>query len=117
MIAGSQAEYFDHVSRCGDCGSELVTAQDQFLQPTDASSDGPPGMPDLNAIEPDPSTQEMRTRMDVMTGIFGIVGGLGITIVTYSWALNGGVYLVAWGPMVFGIHRLTRALEADGKRP
>ncbi len=54
--------------------------------------------------------------MDVMSGIFGIAAGIAITGATYALALNGGIYMVAWGPMAFGLVRLLRGLEPPKKK-
>ena len=39
-------------------------------------------------------------------GAVWIVAGLVITIMTYQAAANGGVYFIAYGPVLFGIYRL-----------
>jgi len=31
--------------------------------------------------------------------------GLGLTIFTYSFAANGGMFILAWGPIIFGAYR------------
>jgi hypothetical protein len=49
--------------------------------------------------------------MDVITGIFAIVGGVGVTAVTYRWSFQQGFYLLAFGPVVFGALRLMRGVE------
>lgn len=33
-----------------------------------------------------------------------------ITVVTYAQAQGGGVYFVAWGPVVYGIYRIVTGL-------
>ena len=47
----------------------------------------------------------------VVTGLALVAVGLGITIVTYGGAAeSGGTYVVAWGPVVFGLVRFVRGL-------
>ena len=41
----------------------------------------------------------------MITGAFVVLAGLGVTIATYALAWSGGVYIVAWGPMVYGFIR------------
>lgn len=47
---------------------------------------------------------------DIGTGLALMVVGIIITVVTYNAAAGGGVYVVAWGPVVYGFLRLMRGL-------
>ncbi|HVK79208.1 MAG TPA: hypothetical protein VM915_01215 [Verrucomicrobiae bacterium] len=47
---------------------------------------------------------------DAVYGILWIFGGLAVTVITYSAAAPGGVYIVAWGAMLFGGLKLAGAL-------
>lgn len=47
---------------------------------------------------------------DIMYGSLWLVGGLLITIVTYSAASGGGTYVVTWGAIVFGAIQLIKGL-------
>lgn len=40
---------------------------------------------------------------NMLYGALWCVGGLLITILTYSAASDGGTYVVAWGAMIFGV--------------
>jgi hypothetical protein len=55
----------------------------------------------------------------VCIGLFMVVGGLIATVVSVSMATGGGLYIVWWGPVVFGGIRIVkgcRALIASGSR-
>ena len=43
-------------------------------------------------------------------GLLMLVIGLFVTIATYSMAKGGGMYIVAWGPVVFGALAVIRGL-------
>lgn len=47
---------------------------------------------------------------DLLVGGLFLVGGLVLTAVTYAAASGGGTYLLAWGPMLFGLLRIMRGL-------
>ena len=53
---------------------------------------------------------ESRGKRLVGFGIVSFALGLVVTIVTYSAANNagGGVYIVAWGPMLYGVVSVVR---------
>jgi hypothetical protein len=60
----------------------------------------------------DEQRQILRTR-GIRALIFGavwFVGGLILSAVTYSAAASGGVYIVAWGPMLYGIIQIVIGL-------
>jgi len=46
----------------------------------------------------------------MLYGILWAVGGTVVTVVTYSAARGGGVYVVAWGAIIFGIIDFFRGL-------
>lgn len=49
-------------------------------------------------------------------GLF-FIGGFAVTVVTYTNAMNGGTYIVAWGTIIFGGIRFFRGLaEKRGYR-
>lgn len=52
---------------------------------------------------------------DMLRGGITFVIGLVITIWTYASALNGGVYVVAWGAIIFGAIRFFRGMSNIGK--
>jgi hypothetical protein len=43
-------------------------------------------------------------------GALWLAVGLIITVVTYAQAAGGGVYIVAWGPMLYGAYRIIRGV-------
>lgn len=43
-------------------------------------------------------------------GVVWFVAGLLITIISYQAAVGGGIYFVAWGPMVYGLIRIGRGI-------
>ena len=48
---------------------------------------------------------------DVFVGLLWLTGGLLITAITYSAAKeNGGMYIVAYGPVIYGLVRLIKGL-------
>jgi hypothetical protein len=46
----------------------------------------------------------------IVGGLIALVVGLAITIGTYTAASGGGVYFVAYGPMIFGVIYLIKGL-------
>lgn len=108
-MTGSQAEYLDHISVCADCGTDLVEQPGSFLDPSVLEA-----REAMMAAEVEDAATEdaaMQSRMSVMTGVFCIVIGVGGSLVTYALALPGGVYVVAWGPVVYGAIQLVRGME------
>lgn len=61
---------------------------------------------------PDPAAaarqaaREAKGKRHIGFGIAWLVAGVLITVITYAQAAGGGVYVVAWGPMVYGIYRI-----------
>lgn len=52
---------------------------------------------------------ETKGRRAIAFGALWLVGGLLLTLITYTNASEsgyGGVYVVAWGPMLYGIYRI-----------
>jgi hypothetical protein len=47
---------------------------------------------------------------NMIFGALWCVGGIVVTAVTYSAAMNGGTYVVAWGAIVFGAIQFFRGL-------
>ncbi|MBF9072644.1 hypothetical protein [Streptacidiphilus fuscans] len=72
--------------------------------------------------KPDPAdaarqaAREAKGKRHIGFGIAWLVAGVLITVITYAQAAGGGVYVVAWGPMVYGIYRIVsgaRLLNAN----
>ncbi|MER5756550.1 hypothetical protein [Streptomyces sp. NPDC002088] len=53
---------------------------------------------------------ETKAKRGIGFGAAWLIGGVLITVVTYAQAQGGGVYLVAWGPVVYGIYRIVTGL-------
>jgi hypothetical protein len=51
----------------------------------------------------------------ILKGALWLGGGLALTIVTYSSAQGGGTYVLAWGPMIYGLITLVRGLAGSGE--
>ncbi|GAB3494672.1 hypothetical protein [Nocardiopsis coralliicola] len=49
---------------------------------------------------------ETKGQRAVGFGIAWALGGLGVSFTTYAAAADGGVYLLAWGPVVYGAYRI-----------
>ena len=47
---------------------------------------------------------------DILYGSLWLIGGLIITLATYSAASSGGTYVVTWGAIVFGAAQLMKGL-------
>ena len=47
---------------------------------------------------------------DRTIGLLWLAGGAGVTFVTYAVAAPGGVYIVAWGAMLFGVVKVLGSL-------
>ncbi len=109
MQVGGQAEFRDDILVCSDCRVALVAEPETFLTRDQARELLQQAVADSG--ETVEETVERRSRMDVVTGAFCVLVGLAVTAATYRMALPGGVYMVAWGPMVFGIMRLVRGLD------
>jgi hypothetical protein len=109
MQVGGQAEFREDILVCSDCRVALVAEPETFLtrdQVRELSREV-----EAATGETAEESLERRSRMDVATGAFCVLVGIAGTAATYVMALPGGVYMVAWGPMVFGIMRLMRGLE------
>jgi hypothetical protein len=66
----------------------------------------------LRAVAAENAQRDAANRSIVWGGaLFAL--GLVITLLTYSHAsTSGGTYIIAWGPVVFGLIRLVRGLAA-----
>ncbi|MBA3457129.1 MAG: hypothetical protein H0T42_28860 [Deltaproteobacteria bacterium] len=74
----------------------------------------------------DPSTDELvrqlqrdekrsKAKADLVMGSLLLAGGLLISMLTHdSASQSGGTYIVAWGPMLYGVIRLIRGLMGIG---
>ena len=109
--SGFQAEYLDRIAACADCGASLVAGPGSLVKlPTRATQD------DLaESEEPPEDLRERQARLDVQTGVFGIVAGLVITVGTIIFPTERGTSLLAWGPIAYGVFRLARGLERKPK--
>ena len=108
--SGSQAEYLDHVAACADCGASLVAGPGSLVElpPTTQEESS-------ESAEPDEDLRDRQARLDVRTGVFGILAGVAITFGTMIFPTEKGASLLAWGPIVYGVFRLVRGLEQKPK--
>jgi len=107
LTSHSQAEYLDHVAKCADCGAALVAEPGALVQlpPTTSTQE------DSTAPEEGPEELRQRqARLDVLTGVFGMLAGAVITAGTMAFPTERGTYLFAWGPIAYGGYRLVRGL-------
>ena len=49
-------------------------------------------------------------QMDLVVGALFLFGGLVLTVVTFAAASGGGTYVLAWGPMLYGLIRIMKGL-------
>ena len=109
--SGSQAEYLDHVAACADCGAPLVAGPGSLVELLATSmQDG-----SAESDESPEDLRELQARLDVRTGVFGILAGVAITLGTIIFPTERGTSLVAWGPIAYGVFRLVRGLERKPK--
>lgn len=47
----------------------------------------------------------------MLYGALWCIGGIVITVVTYSAASGGGTYVVAWGAIIFGFIQFVKGLS------
>jgi len=74
--------------------------------------------PDLyRAVSPEQrQIWERKGRRAVIFGVLWVSAGLLITLITYARAQGGGVYIVAWGPMLYGAYRFITGVRLLNKR-
>jgi hypothetical protein len=46
----------------------------------------------------------------VLLGVLFLLGGIIITAVTYDSASSGGSYIIAYGPMIYGVYSIIRGV-------
>lgn len=107
---GQPAEFVDDERKnCSDCGTPLVAADADELIYGSPRGEGPyrrQGGPREPAGDTLPSQE--RKPSDVAVGLAFILGGIALTAITYSAAASGGSYIVAYGPICYGLYRLFR---------
>jgi hypothetical protein len=93
---------------CSDCGTKLVASEEEARAGIRAATQPPyrEGSARAEVAMRAPG----RGTNDKGVGIALIVGGLALTAITYLYSsrLGGGTYVVAWGPIAFGVYRLMR---------
>lgn len=57
------------------------------------------------------AAKKERSQKDILYGSLWLVGGLAVTLFTYSSASGGGTYVVTWGAIIFGAIQLFRGLS------
>jgi hypothetical protein len=79
---------------------------------------GPPGSyPPPYAPPPaDVAQQRARAQRTIIIGVLLLVGGLLLSLITYSVAArSGGIYFVAYGPVIYGLIRVITGIVALNK--
>ncbi len=67
--------------------------------------------PSFRDVDYGAQARKEAARKNILIGSLLLVGGLVLTVVTYSAASSGGgTYVLAWGPIIFGGIRLIRGL-------
>ena len=65
----------------------------------------------LKHAHPETVTTADNTKSDdVAVGILWLAGGILVTALTYAAASDGGVYIIAYGPVIYGAIRLLKGL-------
>jgi hypothetical protein len=77
----------------------------------------PPSAPPPYAPPPvDVAQDRARAQRGLIFGVLWLVGGLALSLITYSMASrSGGVYFVAYGPVIYGVIRIVISLIALAK--
>jgi hypothetical protein len=60
--------------------------------------------------------QKESANTDMLFGALWCIGGIIVTVGTYSAASNGGFYVIAWGAIVFGAIKFIKGLINLNKR-
>jgi hypothetical protein len=64
----------------------------------------------------DVAQDRARAQRGLVFGVLWLVGGLALSLITYSMASrSGGVYFVAYGPVIYGVIRIVISLIALAK--
>jgi hypothetical protein len=64
----------------------------------------------------DVAQDRARAQRGLIFGVLWLVGGLALSLITYSMASrSGGVYFVAYGPVIYGVIRIVISLVALAK--
>lgn len=65
----------------------------------------------LNHVQPGTAATEDNTQSDdIAAGILWLVGGILVTALTYAAASDGGIFIIAYGPVIYGVLRLLKGL-------
>jgi len=95
QCSGNWPEQFTH---CPTCDLRLARA-DGSIEPIEDELDRP--LPDNDS--------EKHSRL-MVSGALWAIGGTLVTAVTYNAAKDGGVYIIAWGAILFGALDFLRGL-------
>jgi len=67
-----------------------------------------PGLARICVGDLDWGGEEQTAADDASTGMLWLVGGLLLTVVTFLLAANGGKFIIAVGPIAYGLSRLIK---------
>jgi hypothetical protein len=112
---GAPAEFLDRVSACSDCHAPLVTSEADAITGLDPVEGGPYRAARRSAVAP--RSPLVPRASDTSVGLAFLLGGLGLTVLTFTLSsFSGGGYIVAWGPMLYGLYRLMRGGASSARR-
>ncbi|NEA98729.1 hypothetical protein [Streptomyces sp. SID13726] len=57
------------------------------------------------------AAREARARRSLEFGAAWLIGGVLVAVITHGQFENAGAYVVTWGPMVYGVHRIVAGLR------
>jgi hypothetical protein len=104
----SPAEFLDQIVVCSDCNTMLVESEVAAIEGLEAPAPAPYRSP---GVKGERAQASKRKANDAAVGWALIVGGVALTALTYVAAAAGagdGRYMFVWGPIAYGIYRLTR---------
>ena len=115
IIETASAQYMNSITRLAIAEKELNKSDDEIIVILIGKGlDLETAKQVLEGL--DNKVQEFLDELNgqMLLGIGFFTGGLFITFVTYSYAANGGTYVIAWGAIIFGAIRFFRALSKKG---
>jgi hypothetical protein len=103
------AEFVDRVSVCSDCATPLLASEQEAIEGIQPLAGGPYRGAARPAATAPPRSWARGS--DTLMGAAFLGGGLLLTVFTFATAsagTGGRSYVVAWGPMAYGVYRLVR---------
>jgi hypothetical protein len=105
----SPAEFLDHVASCSDCQAPLVDSEEEAIEGIGPNVGAGPYRAGRARTAAAASREDRSAAGNTALGVALILGGIGLSAFTYvSASESGGRYIVAWGPVLYGIYKLKR---------